>query len=416
MQQKPSRWNISPALIAPEARNLWKGVAFVAPLWGSAGRGALLGPHGGPLAGSNLVAGSTLQWRGTPYGLGAGISGASNLLYQDNFIALPTSNGVGTGDFTVVCLANPPAEAAVSNAIGQNVSGLQPRLDMFFNAASIAASSGSFEFLTRDATNVFVDVAGVIDGKYHLFGGSRDGGNVRAWVDGLLRASTSNTVQNIAGAGGGFAIGSRAESTVTRINTATTVVFVAGWNRALSTAEMRLLALDPFLMLRPTPEWRGVWTPLAGAGVLNPNDMGDGVQLESPAISQAHNLSPLDGFFAQGFETPTLALGGVLSPAKSYLASVLETPAFTQTHFLAPGKLFLAETIEPAGLNQAHQFVPQKMNFACPFDFVPLGGSAQTGHEFRTSGVTTNSRKKNISGNARGAQTLTDSRSKSIAE
>ncbi|MFP5468433.1 MAG: hypothetical protein ACLGGZ_01680, partial [Alphaproteobacteria bacterium] len=108
--------------------------------------------------------------------------------------------------------------------------------------------------------------------------------------------------------------------------------------------------------------------------------------------------------------------GGVLSPAKSYLASVLETPAFTQTHFLAPGKLFLAETIEPAGLNQAHQFVPQKMNFACPFDFVPLGGSAQTGHEFRTSGVTTNSRKKNISSNARGAQTLTDSRSKSITE
>lgn len=416
MQLKPPRWNVSPALIASNARGLWNELAFIAPFWGHAGKGALLNRLGQPLADANLVAGSTLQWRGTPFGPGAGISGASNLLFLDNFVPLGTSDGVGTGDFTVVCLANPPAEGTLSNALSQAVGGVQPRFDMLFNSTGTGSTSGGLSILTRDATNVFAAVAGVIDGRYHLFGGSRDGSNIRAWVDGLLRASTSNIVQNVAGAGAGFAIGSRAESTASRINIATTVVFAAAWNRALSTAEMRLLALDPFLMLRPMPEWRGVWAPLAGAGVLNPNDMADGVQFEAPAISQIHNLSPLDGFFAQGVETATLAPGGALSPAKSYLAAVLETPAFTQAHFLAAGELFLAETIEPAGLNQAHQFVPQKMNFACPFDFAPLGGSAQTGPGFRTSGVTTDSRRKNISRDARGAQTLPNVRSKSITE
>ncbi len=78
MQQKPPRWNIAPALVAPEAQSLWKGLAFMAPLWGHASKGALLGPHGGPLAGANLATGANLQWRGTPYGLGVGVSAYPN--------------------------------------------------------------------------------------------------------------------------------------------------------------------------------------------------------------------------------------------------------------------------------------------------------------------------------------------------
>lgn len=256
----------SPYMAQGAAKGLWKGLAFIAPLQTPKGAGTstLLDQFGHPLAGSNLTAGSTLQWRNTPYGLGVGISGASNLLYQDNYLPVMTSDGAGTGDFTFVCLANPPAEAAVSNAIGQNVSGLQPRLDMFFNVLNTGASSGSFEVLTRDGTNVFADVAGAVDGRYHLFGGSRDGINVRAWVDGVLRKTTSGTVQNIAGTGGGFAIGSRAESTVTRINTATNIVFVAGWNRALSNFEMLLLGIDPFYMFRPAPRQKIINTVAAG--------------------------------------------------------------------------------------------------------------------------------------------------------
>lgn len=260
-----------------QAPDLWDGVAFAFPVFsrGYTGKQGLLNQYGQPLAGSSLTAGSTLQWRNTPYGLGVGISGASNLLQQDNYLPLFTSDGVGTGDFTVVCLANPPAEAVISNAVSQAVSGVQPRLDMFFNTNSaVAATSGSFAFLTRDATNIIPAVAGVIDGRYHLFGGSRDGTNVRAWIDGVLRASASGTVQNIAGTGGGFAIGNRAEHTVSRINIATTVVFVVGWNRALSDAGMRMLADDPFIMFRVPVRRKIYYIPAAGGAMTGTASIG----------------------------------------------------------------------------------------------------------------------------------------------
>ena len=253
-----------------EYPGLWKGVAFVAPLNQTVmgGKTMLLDARGGLLNGADMTAGSTAVFRGTPYGLGVGISGASNLLYQDNFLPVATSNGVGTGDFTVVCLANPPAEAVISIAVSQFASGSQPRFNVFFNINPAGtATPGSFMFQTRDAAIVTPVVAGAIDGNYHLFGGARDGSNVRAWVDGQLRASVSGAIQNVAGAGAGFAIGSHAESTGNRINTATNIVFVAAWNRALSAAEMRMLGRDPFCMFRPRRDW--IMKAAGGADVRN---------------------------------------------------------------------------------------------------------------------------------------------------
>ncbi|MEQ1887571.1 MAG: hypothetical protein ABL951_00145 [Alphaproteobacteria bacterium] len=325
MRQKPPRWNIAPALVAPGSRRLWQGLAFLAPLWGNAGNGALLNSMGQPLAGANLTAGSTLQWRGTPYGPGAGISGASNLLSQDNIEFISTSDEAGAGDLTMIILANPIAESRISWGLAQGNVADNTNLWLGFNnaAGSVAtATSGMFSFNTRNVnSNTNAVVSGAIDGKYHLFGGRRAGANVEGFVDGVLRATASGTIQDIKTGTLGFAIGQRPETTTFRIDTACTIVFAAAWNRALSNAEMRMLAIDPFCMFRPMAEWRGVWTPPGGDAVLAPADTLNSLSFDPSAMSQAHNLIPMDGFLAEGFETPGLFQAHLLPALDMHMAS-----------------------------------------------------------------------------------------------
>ncbi len=409
MQQKPPRWNISPALVDPAARGLWKGVAFVAPLWGGAGKGALLGPHGGSLAGADLVAGSTLQWRGTPYGIGGGISGASNFLHQDNLELIKTSSGAGLGDFTLICLANPVAEARVSHGVSQDAGGAT-RTCLSFNTGDNQdiISSGQFAFITRNSSSVAPLVAGAIDGKYHLFCGRRRDTTCEAWIDGVMRATaTDASARDIADGTMGFALGNRAESVAERIATTTTLVFAAAWNRALSDAEMRLLARDPFAMFRPAPEWRGVWTPLGGDAVLNPTDLTDGFGFETPAISQAHIFSAAEMTFALGFETPVLTLGGVLAPSDAVCSVGYETPALSQSHNLSAADAFFLESFDAISFSQAHLFAPHEMNFTFGFDPATLVLISQGAPGFRA---------RNIGNDARRKSVAVESRSKSITE
>lgn len=363
MQQKPGLWNVSPALVATNAQRLWSGLAFVAPLWGGAGRGALLGPRGEPLAGANLVAGANLRWRGTPYGMGVGTSAAGALLNQLDFAPLVTSNGAYTGDFTIVTLANPKSEGRQSTPFSQTSGGSSTRVFILFNAGNVAGEMGVFTDTGGSA--VFVNVAGLINGKYHLFGGRRRGATLEAFLDGRRQGFTTGTVQAIGSATAGIALGHRAEDTAQdRIATDTNIVFVAGWNRALSDAEMRMLACDPFVMLRPLPEWRGVWTAFGGGdAVLDPSDLTGGLVFDMAALSQAHNLSVADTMFAQ--------------------------------------------TLEPAGISQAHLFSAGELNSTFQFDPALLAMSSQGAPGFRTR----------IAGNsARRKSAASGSSSKSITE
>lgn len=396
MPQKPSRWNVSPALIAPEAHPLWKGLAFIAPLWGFAGMGALLGPHGGPLAGANLTAGSTLQWRGTPYGLGVGISGASNLLQQDNIEFITTSDGAGAGDFTLLVLANPIAEARSSCGVSQQTTA-NNRTHLAFNASTatsgLAAVSGSLCFIARDSTTGGLAMTGAVDGLYHLFAGRRRGTDHSIWIDGVNRASASNAVRDIATGTGHFAIGNLAGGTANRIDTTATIVMAAAWNRALTDAEMRLLARDPFCMFRSQAEWSRMWSAGGGA-VLNPADLTDGFEYETPVFLQAHQFNPADAFHPVNFETPALGVGGQLNPAKSFLATGFETP----------------------GLAQQHLFAAQAMDIAPLFDAATLNMAAPGGPPFRTSLIGNNGRTEKLDAEMRRRQLATSDRSRSITE
>lgn len=281
MAIKPPRWNVSPALIAPEAQPLWKGLAFITPLWGAeGGKGVLLNALGQSLADANLVAGSTAERRATPYGQGVGISGASNLLSQSGLQPVITSNGAGTGDFTVVILANPAAEARASVGVSQfrnanpnNMFQIAFNSDGYFNGAV----SGQLNFTTYSSNIQRLNFAGAVDGEMHLFGGIRRGTAHYLYVDGLQKASMSGLVQTISsGNTNGFGIGQRPVTGGSRIATTCSVVFAAAWNRALSNAEMRLLARDPFCMFRMADEWPGVWTAI-GAYFLNADPASFGI-------------------------------------------------------------------------------------------------------------------------------------------
>ena len=255
----------SPYMAQGAGKGMWKGLAFIAPFQTPKGAGTstLLDQFGHPLAGSNLTAGSTLQWRGTPYGLGVGISGASNLLYQDDFAVLSTSDGVYTGDFSMVCLANPKAEARVSCLLGQSVAGAQPRTFLIPNPGNV---SGDFSFFTGETgpgwSNIIV--SGITDGRYHMFGGRKRGTDCTLWVDGTIRGS-GTTSQGCGTSAGGIAIGHQAETASDlRIATDCNIVFCAAWNRALTNFEMLLLGIDPFYMFRPAPVRKVINTVAAG--------------------------------------------------------------------------------------------------------------------------------------------------------
>lgn len=397
MHLKPPIWNVSPALVAPEARALWKDVAFVAPLWGGAGKGALLNALGQPLAGANLVAGSTLERRGTPYGLGVGISGASNLLTQTDFAPVTTSDGAGTGDFTVLILANPPAESRASAGVSQKSSAGTPRLDVVFNSnTGLTASSGTLSLISGGGGGTYPSLANAVDGLYHLFAGQRAGAELSLWVDGAKRASTTTSVNDVWSDITGFSIGNLGESASgARISTTTNIVFAAGWNRALSDAEMRMLARDPFCMFRPMPEWRGVWRGVAGGDVvLQPSDILDGLSFASPTFSQAHVLSGSEWCLAENLDTPTLGYDSLLSPAK----------------------LTLVEGFESVALSQSHLFPVDELRSLLAFDAALLtaGGGVAPGFRSRTLGVDT--RQTGISNRVPSLAASPDDRSRSIKE
>ncbi|HAK63587.1 MAG TPA: hypothetical protein DCO82_10155 [Alphaproteobacteria bacterium] len=267
MRMKPPRWNVSPALIAPEARSLWKGVALFLPGWRGAnlGGGVLLGPNGAPLRGVSLTAGTGAEARITPYGVGVGRASGSNLLSIDNTELITTSDGAGTGDFTLMIFANPIAENRISWGIAQGHTDNNTNIWLGFNNAAgslTTASSGTFTFTTRNVNNITASsAASVVDGKYHVFMGRRRGTTVDTIVDGVVRGTNSDTVRDITTGTLGFSIGHRPESAnAFQLAIETNVVVAAAWNRALSPDEALLVARDPFIMIRPYAEWPGVWT------------------------------------------------------------------------------------------------------------------------------------------------------------
>lgn len=161
---------------------------------------------------------------------------------------ITTSNGSGTGDFSMLVVANPAASGTVGHVYAQkNDAGggafSQTAMMAHSNNAGIT-SSGAFAFLTYSTANTGLSVASMCDGNWHTYLGVRRGTVLELYRDGVLAGSASGTARAITQTPARYtAIGSRGNGTTESFPD--DVMLAAGWNRALSFAEAEEITRRP---------------------------------------------------------------------------------------------------------------------------------------------------------------------------
>lgn len=199
----------------------------------------------GATPGIELVSGAAVTVNNTtrttgPYGVSAACAvSQQNIEWSKPFIT--TSDGAGTGDFTVIVVANPTTGGgSFEHVFAQKNDAAGPpygQLNLLANCdASTSYSSGSLAVLTYGNSSVSCAAAGAVDGNTHVYLIRRLGGVVELWSDGLLLAQQSGTVTNIINPTNRYtAIGSAGNATTYAYKSS--VLTVGAYNRALSAAE-----------------------------------------------------------------------------------------------------------------------------------------------------------------------------------
>jgi hypothetical protein len=173
---------------------------------------------------------------------------------------LVTSDGAGTGDFTIVVHAAP-----VSSTTRQipycctNAPGQFGETYIIFNAhANYVAVPGSWTFTSfGDLTGQ--NVTGV-DGRLHAFMVRRRGSDLSVWLDGVQLSSVSSTATIKPNNNDFDYIGGYKDSGWGHVDP---LYQVGGWNRAFTDEEMRA-AVDQQFAFEP----RSIWVPVAAAPAL----------------------------------------------------------------------------------------------------------------------------------------------------
>lgn len=184
-----------------------------------------------------------------------------------NYQPIVTSDGSGTGDFTVMVFANPAAAGggAIEHVLAQKNDAEGVPYAQFFlgaHAGALAAYvSGSFNFFTYNADQTEAVAAGVCDGNYHLWTGVRQATNHTLYKDGLSVATAAGTVRNISQANRYLAVGSRGNGTTDSYRDQ--AVYAFGWNRALTQAEIKIILDNPWQIFKPAT--RRIWMQDAAA-------------------------------------------------------------------------------------------------------------------------------------------------------
>lgn len=159
-----------------------------------------------------------------------------------------TSDGAGTGAFTLLQIANPAASATRNFMLGNRYA---PSYAMICANMDNTGSglSGSFA-LSITPTVQAAHVTGVVDGEFHAFAGRRHANFTKdVWVDGTQRNSVAGTSQDVVPSGivylyvGGIEVGS--------LGSDNDILISMGWNRALTDEEMVRISRDPWSVLSP---------------------------------------------------------------------------------------------------------------------------------------------------------------------
>lgn len=199
---------------------------------------------------ANLVEGNvtiTIGPVGQQPHFGNGVSNTDGVQWT-NYSAIKTSNGSGTGDFTIGQIANPAASGSQQNVL------FSQRINTgSVNAALLAANangtSGQFQFFTNSGSAVQVLAASQVNGNYRAYMGVRSGTTVTAYVDGTSVGSSSGTAQTISIAGQDTGIGCLCQDTADNRGANCGIPITAAWNRALSATEVVTWSSDPTCFL-----------------------------------------------------------------------------------------------------------------------------------------------------------------------
>ena len=233
------------------------------------------------------------------------VAGQTNV----EFLAQPlvTSDGLGTGDFTILIWSNPASKSANEHMLAQkNDAGGSPfsQTALIANQNEIGTTTpGAVCFFTFNSSDSGITATGATTGGHHVWVGRRQGTEHSIWRDGVRLNAATRTVRAIIQAGNArrLAIGSRGNGTAEAF--AGDARFAAGWNLALSDAQIAAIGANPsriaaqparplwapastVTVYRPGADVSGTWTPVGGASVAATlADEAQGNYAESPDLS-----------------------------------------------------------------------------------------------------------------------------------
>lgn len=208
------------------------------------------------------------------HGLVAACSaGQQNIEWPRPF--LTTSHVSGTGDFTLLVVANPAnGGGTVEHLFAQkNDAGGSPysQAALLSNASTDATyQAGGVCFFTYSSVHASAAAASVANGTWRVLIGIRRGTTHELWVDGVLSATSVTTALKITQASRYTAIGSRGNGTTEASKSKK--LCAAGWDRALSREEAaefssparcNALLFPPRRILVPVSAGGGGTTPVS---------------------------------------------------------------------------------------------------------------------------------------------------------
>lgn len=252
-----------------------------------------------------------------------------------NYAPVVTSNGSGTGDFTVVVRANPSASATQQCLTAQRRgSGSFEQFGIIANSTGGgSSSSGAIEYFTFSGTLVGATHAGRVDGRWHTWAMRRVGSVVSFWEDGLQLGSSTGTIQTISHSTSDYAVGANTSAGVF----ASTCDFSFQWssNRGLTDVEMAAITRTPWIVYEP----QSIWIPVSSAAgtsyAITPSGgialAGSGLDLRTKVIAPSGGVSFAGTgsatFSAGGTEYTITPSGGVtLAGSGDFLKSKFFTP------------------------------------------------------------------------------------------
>lgn len=189
--------------------------------------------------------------------------------------------------------------------------------------------------------------------------------------------------------------------------TTNTILYHVEYNSALSGADVMHRYLNQLEMFQVAQPRMFAGAVAGGDTILNPSGLVNGSGFETPAITQAHNLSASKAACPFSAETPGISQIHNMNVADAFFAESFEIPVLALGGSLSPTDAFLAESFKAPGIMQAHLFSVQELNSAFQFDLPVLALSAAGAPGFRTHPVPNGARRKSVQ---------SDSRSKSITE